>query len=126
MNSFVLDASAILALMLSEPGKERVEEILDDSVVARINATEVLTKLVERGTTLREAIDNFNDLGLFVTEFDEEQSQTVATLRPVTKHLGLSLGDRACLALAMQENATAVTADRNWSTLSVCSIESIR
>lgn len=126
MSTFILDASAILALLFSEPGKERVEEILEDSYVGRINVTEVLTKLIERGASLNEARDNFNDLRISVIEFDSLQSEKIAELRPHTKQNGLSLGDRACLALAIQENATAVTADRNWTSLNVCPVEVIR
>ena len=59
-------------------------------------------------------------------EFDIFQSEKTAELRPITKHLGLSLGDRACLALAIQENAVAVTSDRTWTMLDICQIESIR
>ena len=126
MSEYVLDSSAILALMFLEPGKERVEEIIDHSVVGRINVTEILTKLIERGSALDEAVENFNELGIPVIELDETQSKRIAELRPLTKHLGLSLGDRACLALSIQSNAIATTADRNWSELDFCEIETIR
>ena len=126
MSEYVLDASAVLALMFLEPGRERVEAILSDSVIGRVNVTEVLTKLLEKGSSLEEAIENFADLDLTIAEFDEQQSRKIAELRPLTRHLGLSLGDRACLALAIIENATAVTADRNWASLSVCPVEVIR
>ncbi|MGD9564434.1 MAG: type II toxin-antitoxin system VapC family toxin [Pyrinomonadaceae bacterium] len=126
MIAYVLDASAILALLFSEPGRDRVEEILEDSTVSRINVTEVLTKLIERGASLSEAKENFDDLRIPVTEFDFLQSEKCAELRMRTKHLGLSLGDRACLALAMLEGATAVTADKAWENLPVCKIEAIR
>ncbi len=126
MSKYVLDSSAILALMFLEPGKDRVEEVLDEAIVGRINATEILTKLIERGASLTEAVESLDDLGLPTVEFDEAQSRKIAELRPLTKHLGLSLGDRACLALSIQQNAIAVTADRNWVGSSVCQIELIR
>lgn len=122
----ILDASAILAVLQNEIGKEKVEPILDKSAVSRVNVTEVLTKLVEKGMSVGEAKQAFDDLDLKIIEFDENQSLESAELRPLTKHLGLSLGDRCCLALALLENATAVTADRDWAKLNVCPIKLIR
>ncbi|MDQ3089432.1 MAG: type II toxin-antitoxin system VapC family toxin [Acidobacteriota bacterium] len=122
----ILDASAVLAVLQNENGREKVELILEISAISRVNVTEVLTKLVERGMAVNEAEAAFNDLKLKVVEFDESQSIKAAELRPLTKHLGLSLGDRCCLALAIQENATAVTADRNWASFNLCKVEVIR
>ena len=76
--------------------------------------------------SLSNAKEAFDNLDLQVIEFDENQSLKAAELRPLTKHLGLSLGDRCCLALALSENLPAVTADRNWANLEVCKIETIR
>ena len=126
MSKFVLDASAVLALMFSENGKEQVEAILDDSVISRINVTEILTKLVENGSSIENAVRDIAEIELTIREFNEAQSISIADLRMKTKHLVLSLGDRACLALAIEENATAVTADKSWAKLSVCPVEVIR
>ena len=109
-----------------EKGAEKVEPLLSDSIVSSVNAAEVLTKLVEKGVSLEEALEDFLKLGLEVIKFDAKQAAKVAELRPLTKHLGLSLGDRTCLALAILENATAVTADKNWVSLKFCKIEVIR
>jgi len=122
----ILDASAVLAYLQNEKGKEKVELILETSAIGRINATEVLTKLIEKGMSFDDAKEAFDNLDLQIIEFDEKQSLKSAELRPLTKHLGLSLGDRCCLALAMTENLPAVTADRNWAALNVCKIEVIR
>jgi ribonuclease VapC len=122
----VLDASAVLALLQNEKGKEKVEAILEQSAISRINATEVLTKLVEKGMSVTEAKETFDDLELEIIEFDEKQSLKAAELRPLTSRLGLSLGDRCCLALAILENLPAVTADKNWANLNLCKIEVIR
>lgn len=122
----ILDSSAVLAALQNETGKEKVETVLDVSAISRINLVEVLTKLVEKGMSIDEAKETFDDLGLKVIEFDEKQSVKAAELRPLTKHLGLSLGDRCCLALAILENLPAVTADKNWANLNLCRIELIR
>ena len=122
----ILDASAVLAYLQNEKGKEKVELILETSAIGRINATEVLTKLIEKGMSFDDAKEAFDNLDLQIIEFDEKQSLKSAELRPLTKHLGLSLGDRCCLALAMTENLPAVAADRNWAALNVCKIEVIR
>lgn len=122
----VLDSSAALAYLQNETGREKVEAILEISIISRVNAAEVLTKLVEKGLSVIEAKEAFDNLDLIVIDFDEIQSLKAAELRPLTKHLGLSLGDRCCLALAMLENLPAVTADKNWADLTFCKIEIIR
>lgn len=122
----VLDASAILAYLYNETGAETVEPLLENSIISRVNATEVLTRLVYDGLNVVEARETFDKLNLGVAEFDEKQSLKAAELRPLTKHLGLSLGDRCCLALAILRNLPAVTADKNWANLALCEIEVIR
>ena len=122
----VLDSSAILAVLNAENGAANVAPLLSRSIVSSINVAEVLTKLVERNIRLKDALEDFLKLGLEIIEFDVKQAATVAELRPVTKHLGLSLGDRSCLALAILENVTAVTADKIWSSLNFCKVKVIR
>ena len=126
MIEFILDASAILAVLQNESGKEKVEVILDSSAIGRVNLTEILTSLINKGSSLEDAVAAVDSLEIPVIEFDRVQSERSAKLRPLTKHLGLSLGDRACLALAIEKDATAVTADRNWTKLNFCKIETIR
>jgi PIN domain nuclease of toxin-antitoxin system len=122
----VLDSSAILAVLNAENGAANVEPLLSRSIVSSINVAEVLTKLVERNISLKKALEDFLKLGLEIVEFDVNQAAKVAELRLVTKHLGLSLGDRSCLALAISENITAVTADKIWSSLNLCKVKVIR
>lgn len=122
----VLDASAVLAYLYSETGADKVEPLLENSIISRINATEVLTKLVHDGLAIDEAKETFDKLNLEVAEFNEDQSLKAAELRPLTKHLGLSLGDRCCLALAILKDLPAVTADKNWANLTLCKVEAIR
>ncbi len=126
MSEFVLDSSAILAVINLETGYVKVEPILRRSAASSVNIAEVLTKLVEKGVSLADALEEFLQLGIMVSDFGLIQAEKSAELRPLTKHLGLSMGDRACLALAINEKATAVTADTSWSSLTVCAIEVIR
>ena len=126
MIEFILDASAILAVLQNESGKEKVGVMLDSSAIGRVNLTEILTSLINKGSSFEDAVAAVDSLEIPVIEFDRVQSERSAKLRPLTKHLGLSLGDRACLALAIEKDATAVTADRNWTKLNFCKIETIR
>jgi PIN domain nuclease of toxin-antitoxin system len=122
----VLDSSAILAIINLEKGAKDVESLLSGSMVSSVNVAEVLTKLVERNVSLKDALKEFVKLGLEIAEFDIKQAAKAAELRPLTRHLGLSLGDRSCLALAIRENAVAVTADRTWANLTFCKIQVIK
>lgn len=122
----ILDASAVLAVLQDEPGKDKVEAIFERSALGRVNATEVLTTLINKGSSFEDAVLALDSLELAIIEFDKAQAEKTAELRVATMHLGLSLGDRACLALAILQNVTAVTADQNWLKLHICPIESIR
>ena len=116
--AFVLDASALLCLLNAEPGADRVAEALPRSVIGAVNLSEVVAKLAEAGGG-RDRIElALRALHLRVIPFDDAQAVLAGMLRPTTKALGLSLGDRACLALARQMSATALTADRTWAGLS--------
>ena len=119
MSKFVVDASAVLALLNEEPGKDRVEDIIADSVVSSVNYCEVLTKLNDAGMADDEAVDTFRLLSLTVVSFDRETARIAASLRSKTKRLGLSLGDRSCLALGLVRRLPVVTAERVWAKLKV-------
>ena len=118
MSRFVLDASALRASLNVEPGAERVADILLDGqvVLLSVNLTETLGKLADWALPLDAAAARIEALKLPVECFDQTLA-IAAELRAPTRHLGLSLGDRACLALARQLNATAITADRPWTRL---------
>ena len=126
MNRRVLDSSAILAVILMEPGSEIVAPLLEGSLVSCVNVAEVFSKLIEKGLLTDTTATDFLQLGLEIVEYDFEQAMKTAELRPLTRHLGLSLGDRSCIALAILRNATAVTADKDWKKLSFCQVEAIR
>lgn len=113
----VLDASAILALLNAEPGAEQVEAALPHAVVCSVNRTEVLTRLLDWQLSMEDARSALQILELPCHHFDEALADATAALRPATRKAGLSLGDRACLALARQLNATILTTDRPWLAL---------
>ncbi len=111
----MLDASAVLALLFEEPGAEMVRAQLRAGVIGAANLAEVLAKLSDHGVPAHEAARAVAILGLEVAPMTEAQAQRSAELRPTTRTAGLSLGDRACLALAVELGAAALTADRGWA-----------
>ena len=115
----VLDASALLALLGQETGAEEVSEALPHAVVGAVNLSEVVGKLAERGmpeAAIRSALDG---LALAVHPFDAELAYATGMLRATTASLGLSLGDRACLALGRMLSLPILTADRSWKKLAI-------
>ncbi len=113
----VLDASALLVLLNAEPGVEVVSQALPLGVMSAVNLSEVIAKLAEAGMPEAVARQAIGGLAVEVVSFDDEQAYMAGMLRPLTMHLGLSLGDRACLALARLLNSPALTTDRLWAQL---------
>ncbi|HYS47466.1 MAG TPA: type II toxin-antitoxin system VapC family toxin [Xanthobacteraceae bacterium] len=113
MSSVVLDSSALLAFIHGEPGGEAVAGVIGDALVSSVNHAEVVTKLVERTGSLEAARTALGIANVDVVDFDRPLAEQAGALRS----RGLSLGDRACLALAAREAAPALTADRIWATL---------
>jgi ribonuclease VapC len=120
MSRGVLDASALLALLNGEPGSEQVANVIvDGAVISTVNLAEVVTKLTEIGMSEVLIHDVLDLLGLEIVDLDFKQAYQVGLLRPLTRHAGLSLGDRACLALAQQLSLPALTTDRIWESLTI-------
>ncbi len=117
MNNCVLDASAILTLLNNEAGAGTVQELLPGAIVSAVNYAEVVTRLSVLGMPENEILEALEMLGLEIIPFDEEQSFRTGILVNVTRPYGLSLGDRACLALALKSGLPAVTSDRAWQDL---------
>lgn len=124
----VFDASALLAVLFSEPGAEVVIEQLGEAggEISAANWAEVGSKMAERGLSASQMQRELASFSLAVAPLDESQALLVAGLRMSTKPLGLSLGDRCCLALAQTRGATVVTGDRNWKKLKSFDIKLIR
>ena len=117
--SYVLDASALLALMLREDGADAVHAVLARAQIGAINLSEVVAKLQERGVPDDIIDQSLADLDLQVVPFDRDQAMRAGKLRTPTRSVGLSLGDRACLATAAALGAVAITTDKAWARLSV-------
>ena len=110
---WLLDASAVLAWLQEERGSDVVDEVMDESSIASINAAEVLHKLVGQGATPEQAGEILNRLAVPIVDLASEHLRGMARLSKVK---GLSLGDRACLAVAETMGLTAVTGDQHWAT----------
>lgn len=117
MSSVVLDASALMAFLRNEPGSDKVEAVLADAMISTVNLSEVLAKATELPQGFDTAKAALRGLQLSVIAFDEQQAEIAAGLRPVTRSLGLSLGDRCCLALGIVEELPVMTTDREWAKL---------
>lgn len=119
MTGVVLDASAALAVVLREAGGDAVEPHCPGATISAVNLAEMVARLAERGMAETDVRSAISDLGLSVVPFDETRAIATGMLRPSTRARGLSLGDRACLALARERNVPALTADRRWSGLDI-------
>lgn len=119
MTDYVLDASAVLAVIQEEPGAERIEAHLDTGCISAVNLAEIVSKLQDRGLGDSEIDELLSLLDLDTRMLDKEGAVFMGKLRQSTKLAGLSLGDRACLALAHSLGATAITMDRAWKNLEV-------
>lgn len=119
----VFDASALLAWLHREPGREVIRDALrQPAAMSVLNLAEVLTKLTDMGANPRTALGDMERDGLVgadglirVEPVLTEDAIEAARLRPTTRSLGLSLGDRVCLATAARLGMAALTADRRWT-----------
>ncbi len=118
MTKIVLDASAILAVIGGEPGAEKLTpDLLARAVASAVNLAEVQTKLVSRGWTSDQAWEDATSPVREVVSFDEEHARAAGDLVKHTQQLGLSLGDRACVALGIALKLPVYTAEKAWKKL---------
>ncbi len=115
--SIVFDSSALLAITFGEDGADVAMRAAGGAIMSAVNATEVITRLLDRGVGDEEARDLLLSFGVAIRPFDESLALAAGFLRTATRRQGLSLGDRACLALAIRERARVITADRAWAGL---------
>ena len=118
-NQVVLDASAVLAYLQDEAGQEKVHDVLAEGrgIISAVNVAEVVGKLLEAGLTELSVKSVMENLELQIEPFDDEQAWEAGKLRLGTREISLSLGDRACLALAYIKKLPVITADKHWDKL---------
>ncbi len=117
--SVVLDASALLAVFLNEPGGDMVLTTLEDAMISAVNLSEIYATAGEKGLDIVAMRRSILALPIRIIPFDETHAAVAGQLRTQTRGLGLSLGDRACLAVAIVEKRRVLTADRIWQKLNL-------
>jgi len=115
----VLDSSSILARVKDEPGADVVNAALAEAAISVVNVAEILTKVSDWGLDAAGYVQNLTALGLEFVDLNFGRAALVAHLRAPTRTFGLSLGDRACLALGIERRCPVMTADRNWAKLDI-------
>ena len=113
----VLDASAVLALLLDEAGAAKVAGVLAGSKMSAVNHAEVFTHYAKLGSSQSDIEELVDTLPIEIVPLDTELARMAGMLRPLTIESGLSLGDRCCLALAQRSGLPALTADKAWKTI---------
>ena len=114
-----LDASALLAFLFREAGHEQVGSLIEDSCLSAVNLSEVIARFVRDGHDAPTVLHRLTSTTIEIVPFATADAALAASLVPETRRLGLSLGDRACLALALTRKIPAVTADRTWARLQI-------
>jgi PIN domain nuclease of toxin-antitoxin system len=123
----VWDASALLALLQREPGQATATAWLPGAALSSVNWSEVVQKTLARQGDIELLRQGIAGLGIRIVPFAQAEAERAARLWPQTQPLGLSLGDRACLALALEQGVPVLTPDRAWTQLALdCQIELIR
>lgn len=117
MNNCVWDASALLTLINEEPGCDKVEQYLPGACMSTVNLSEVASVLFTMSMRPLEIENLISNLIPHLIPFDEQHAYHAANLRSKTKNKGLSLGDRACLALGKIKKIPVVTSDKIWKDL---------
>ena len=115
MSGAVIDASALIALLLGEPGADTVRSALPDATMSTVNYAEIVGFFARNGATDDAIHALLNPLPIQLAPLDIALAYAAGMLLPATRRAGLSLGDRACLALALRLGVPALTADRAWS-----------
>ena len=124
MPRIVLDASAVLAVILEEPGADVVVEALrSGAAMSAVNVAEVAARLHRDGWSDSEVALVFDSLGIEVLPFDPAAALLSGRLRSATSRLGLGLGDRACLATGRIEGCPVLTSDRSWQELDIADVD---
>lgn len=120
LDNIIFDTSAILALINLEKGHDTVRPVLDRAIMSTVNVAEVAKFLIEKESYTRENVSSLIESTLYdIIPFTTSQAITSAEIIKETRPYGLSLGDRACIALSMETGYPIYTADRIWEKLSM-------
>lgn len=116
----MLDASALLAVLQQEAGAEVVLPVLHGALMSSVNWSEVVQKAAARGVAVSPRMRrDVEEIGVSIVPFEADDAEQAARMWAAVPRAGLSLGDRACLALARDRGAVAITTDRAWAALSL-------
>jgi PIN domain nuclease of toxin-antitoxin system len=127
MTRYVYDSSALLAIILGEPGADVASANIANAMVSSVNLAETFSRAEDKGIPVDKTERFLMGKEVQFVDFDSDLARVVGTMRTKTRSRGLSLGDRACIARALRERATIVTADRVWAELDLpCKVELIR
>lgn len=127
VSDYVLDSSALLAVVNQERGADDVNRLTEDgAIMSAVNLCEVVTKLVDNGFSNEQIVEALEIFQVTILDFDSDQANATGLLRRQTRAFGLSLGDRACLNLASRLGRTALTADRSWARVPGVAVEVFR
>jgi len=113
----ILDASALLAYLHKETGWESVQSVMPESCIGTVNWSEVAQKIAQKGMDVRVVRSMLEELGLMIVPFSVDQAEFAAQLWEESRQFGLSLADRACMGLAIQQDNAVITADKVWMQL---------
>ena len=123
MGAVVFDSSAILAILFKEPGSAKLSsEIRSRAVASSVILAEVQANSRGRRVSIQSLVGSDMSAALFKlvgsrNHFNCDRRKISGDLIAQTKPFGLSLGDRACLALALELSAPVYTTDKIWSNL---------
>lgn len=115
----VLDASALLAWLHEEPGAKIVDDLLNEALISSVNWAEVFQKALAHDLETKNLRQDLESLGVCIVPFSARQAEIAAELWRFTRSAGLSLGDRACLALTSELRCPVLTTDKVWNELNL-------
>lgn len=115
MGRVVIDASALVAFLFAEPSGEAVATRLPGTLASTLSLSEVIAYAFTRGKPLDAVLTGLQRLPVEAVPFDLPLAALAATFKPLTRHLGLSLADRACLAVGLDRGLPVLTGDRAWA-----------
>ena len=113
----VLDSSALVAVFFNETGANKVLPHMNKAIICSVNMAEVVHVMMRKGQSFEQAQSLFSALNIEVAAFDARLGFLSSQISAVTDKKGLSLGDRACLALGLAQKLPILTADTAWKDL---------